>query len=192
MNRKILRIILIGIVFICFSACKGGEEQEQKGTPQKKRPAYSLMYKPQDTYELLPEKTIVLMEEPSEGTNRLCISAVAKELDLARISGLSFDVVFDPEYITYKTHSPGSFEGHDKASFAVVPKEAQPKELGVKIGFEPGTIKSTGKDKLMTLCFEALQDGNITIECANGEVLDTRKNKIAEVTWMGGALWIFP
>ena len=145
-------------------------------------------FKPNDSLDLVPPKTVILQPARAEGENNLCVDVVAKGVD--QVFQVSFDLTFDPAFVSYQDFKPGElFEQKGKADYKIGPKGDQKGKLEAKISSESGGPAS-GSGKLITLCFKGLQPGRGDILFENGELIDAHKKKVAGGNWIGGLLWI--
>jgi hypothetical protein len=188
MKVKFVFFFLMAIAVI-FSGCEGKKESEKKQAEKKGPTGYIINFKPNDSLELVPPKTIILQPSSAEGLNIFCLDVMAKGVD--RVSGLSFDLNFDAAFIRYQNFKPGTlFESTGKAVYQVAPRPDQKGKLGVKISMEAGGEGPSGTGKVVTLCLQALEPGRIDFQMEGGEMLDRQKKKVAEAKWVGGLLWV--
>jgi len=185
MKHKILRLLII-LSLITLGSCQKKKEPEKKEAPQKT--GYVVNFKPNDSLDLVPPKTIILQPARGSGENNFCLDVVAKAID--QVSQVSFDLNFDPAFVNYQSFQPGVlFEGKGKASYKVGLKGDQKGKLEVQISFESGGPAS-GNGNLVTLCFRGRQPGRGDILFENGELMGAQKKKVMEVNWVSGLLWI--
>jgi len=185
MKHKVLSLLII-LSLITLGSCQKKKEPEKKEAPQKT--GYVMNFKPNDSLDLVPLKTIILQPARGPGENQFCLDVVAKAID--QVSQVSFDLSFDPAFASYQSFQPGAlFEEKGKTGYKVGPKGDQKGKLEVRITFESGG-PATGNGKLVTLCFKGLQPGRADILFENGELIGPQKKKTAEVNWVGGLLWI--
>jgi len=179
----------IVVILISVNSCQGKKEPEKKEAPKKVAAGYIINFKPNDVLNLVPPKTLILQQPSPAEQNIFCLDVVVKTID--QVSGVVFELNFNPAGITYQSFKPGVlFEEKGKPVYQVGLKEDQKGKLFVKIFFESGKEWASGSGKLVTLCFKALQPGRNDILFENGELRDSKKKKIAGVTWVGGLLWI--
>ena len=187
MKYKILSLLII-VAMISLGACQKKKEPGKKEAPKKVSGGYVINFKPNDSLDLVPPKTIILQPAPGEGQNNFCLDVVAKGID--RVSQVSFDLTFDPAFVSYQSFQPGAlFEQKGKADYQIGPKGDQKGKLEAKISFESSGAAS-GTGKVATLCFKGLQPGRGDILFENGELIDAQKKKVAQTNWVGGLLWI--
>ena len=187
MKYKILSLLII-VAMISLGACQKKKEPEKKEAPKKVSGGYVINFKPNDSLDLVPPKTIILQPTRPTGENNFCLDVVAKAID--QVSQVSFDLNFDPAFASYQSFQPGVlFEEKGKPSYKVGPKGDQKGKLEAQITFESGGPAS-GNGKLVTLCFKGLQPGRGDILFENGELIGAQKKKVAEVNWVSGLLWI--
>lgn len=187
MKYKILSLLII-VTLISLCACQKKKEPEKKETAKKASGGYVMNFKPNDSLDLVPPKTVILQPARAEGENNLCVDVVAKAID--QVSTVSFDLTFDPAFMSYQSFGPGTlFEQKGKPGYQVGPKGDQKGKLEAKVTFESGGPAS-GSGKLITLCFKGLQPGRGDILFENGELIDAHKKKVAGGNWIGGLLWI--
>ena len=187
MKYKILSLLII-VAMISLGACQKKKEPEKKEAPKKVSGGYVINFKPNDSLDLVPPKTIILQPAPGEGQNNFCLDVVAKGID--QVSLVSFDLTFDPAFMSYQSFKPGAlFEQKGKADYQIGPKGDQKGKLEAKISFESSGAAS-GTGKVATLCFKGLQPGRGDILFENGELIDAQKKKVAQTNWVGGLLWI--
>jgi len=181
-------LLMVAIVF-SMSSCEAKKEPVKKEV-QKKAPAgYIVNFKPNDSPDLVPPKTLILLPSPADGQNMFCLDVIAKKVD--PISGVVFELNFDPAGVSYQSYKPGVlFEEKGKPVYEIGMKGDPKGKLGVKISSESGQGGTSGSGKLVTLCFKALQPGRVDLLFDNGELLDLKKKKMTEVTWVGGLLWV--
>jgi len=186
---KFLWSLWIIILALCFASCEAKKEPGKKEV-QKKAPAgYIVNFKPNDSPDLVPPKTLILLPSPADGQNMFCLDVMAKKVD--PISGVAFELNFDPAGISYQSYKPGVlFEEKGKPVYQIGTRGDQKGKLGVRISFESANAGATGTGKLVTLCLKALKPGRVDLLFENGELLDLKKKKMTEVTWVGGLLWV--
>ena len=186
---KVLWSLWIIILAFSVASCEAKKEPGKKEA-QKKAPAgYIINFKPNDSPDLVPPKTLILLPSPAEGQNMFCLDVTAKKVD--PISGVAFELNFDPAGISYQSYKPGVlFEEKGKPVYQVGTSGDQKGKLGVSISFESGNAGATGSGKLITLCLKALKPGRVDLLFENGELLDLKKKKMTEATWVGGLLWV--
>jgi hypothetical protein len=185
MKHKILSLLII-LSLIPLSSCQKKKEPEKKEAPQKT--GYVINFKPNDSLDLVPPKTIILQPARGAGQNNFCLDVVAKAID--QVSRVFFDLNFDHAFVSYQSFQPGVlFEEKGKPSYKVGPKGDQKGKLEAQITFESGGPAS-GDGKLVTMCFNGLQPGRGDILLENGELVGAQQKKVAEVNWVGGLLWI--
>ena len=181
--------LLIVAIVLSVSSCEAKKEPGKKEVPPKAPAGYIRNFKPNDSPDLVPPKTIILLQSPAEGQNIFCLDVIAKKVDL--ISGVVFELNFDPAGVSYQSYKPGVLlEQKGKPVYQVGMKGDQKGKLGVKISSESDNGGTSGSGKLVTLCFKALQPGRVDLLFENGELLDLKKKKMTEVTWVGGLLWV--
>jgi hypothetical protein len=188
MKYKILSLLII-VAVISLGACQKKKEPEKKEAPKKVAAGYVINFKPNDSLDLVPPKTVILQPAGrAEGVNNFCVAVVAKGVD--QLFQVSFDLTFDPAFVSYQDFKPGElFEQKGKAEYKVGPKGDEKGKLEVKIfSGSGGTVSGSGK--VITLCFKGLQPGRGDILFENGGLLDGHKKKIAETNWVSGLLWI--
>jgi hypothetical protein len=187
MKYKILGVFIL-IAIISLVACQKKKEPEKKETPKKVASGYVINFKPNDSLDLVPPKTIILQPAPAEGQNNFCLDVVAKGID--QVSQVSFDLTFDPASVSFQSFKPGAlFEQKGKADYKIGPKGDQKGRLEAKISFESGGAAS-GTGKVATLCFKGLQAARGDILFENAELIDAQKKKVAQTNFIGGLLWI--
>jgi hypothetical protein len=187
LKYKILSLLII-VAMVSLYACQKKQEAEKKETPKKVSGGFVINFKPNDSLDLVPSKTIILQPARAEGENDFCVDVVAKSLD--QVSTVSFDLTFDPALMSYQSSRPGSlFELKGKAGYKVGAKGDQKGKLEAQVAFESGGPAS-GSGKLVTLCFKGLQPGRGDMLFENGELIDAHKKKVAGGNWIGGLLWI--
>jgi len=184
---KILSLLII-VAMISLCACQKKKEPEKKEVPKKVSGGYVINFKPNDSLDLVPPKTVILQPGRAEGENNFCVDVVAKTID--QVSTVSFDLTFDPAFVNYQSFAAGAlFELKGKAGYKAGPKGDQKGRLEVKVTFESGGPAS-GSGKLVTLCFKGLQPGRGDILLENGELIDAQNKQVAGGSWIGGLLWI--
>jgi hypothetical protein len=179
------------IIALAFSvaSCEAKKEPVKKEVQKKAPVGYIINFKPNDSPDLVPPKTLLLLPSPADGQNMFCLDVMAKKVD--PISGVAFELNFDPAGVSYQSYKPGVlFEEKGKPVYQVGTSGDQKGKLGVRISSESGNAGTTGSGKLITLCFKALQPGRVDLLFENGELLDLKKKKMTEVTWVGGLLWV--
>ena len=187
MKYKILSLFII-VAVISLGACQKKKEPEKKEVPKKVAAGYVINFKPNDSLDLVPPKTVILQPAPAEGQNNFCLDVAAKGID--QVSQISFDLTFDPAFVSFQSFKPGAlFEQKGKADYKIGPKGDQKGKLEAKISFESGGAAS-GSGKVATLCFKGLQPGRGDILFENAELIDAQKKKVAQTNWVGGLLWI--
>ena len=192
MQVKIFRLFLLLalILVVPLSACskKSEEKAAKKEGPKKEGGGFVINFKPNDSLDLVPAKTLILQPGGNEGANNFCLDVVAKSID--EVSQVSFDLSFDPSLVAYRSFKPGTlFEQKGKVDYQVALKGDDKGKLGGKIGFESGG-PAAGSGKVATLCFQGQKAGRIDILFENGEMMDGKKNKVSGTNWVGGLLWI--
>jgi hypothetical protein len=184
---KILSLLII-VALVSLCACQKKKEPGKKEIPKKVSGGYVINFKPNDSLDLVPPKTIILQPARGEGQDNFCVDVVAKGID--QVSTVSFDLTFDPASMNYQSFAPGTlFEQKGKAGYKVGPKGEQKGKLEAKVTFESGGPAS-GSGKLVTLCFKGVQPGRGDILFENGELIDAQNKKVAGGNWIGGLLWI--
>jgi len=185
---KILSLLII-VALISLGACQKKKEVEKKEVPKKVSGGYVINFKPNDSLDLVPPKTIILQPAGrAEGENSFYLTVMAKGVD--QVSQVSFDLTFDPASVSYRDFKPGElFEQKGKAEYKIGPKGDQKGKLEVKISLgSSGTVSGSGK--VATLSFKALQPGRGDILFENGELIDGQKKPVPQTNWIGGLLWI--
>lgn len=188
-----LNIALILFLMLLFSlgACEKNQQPKHKeGAPEKKGSAgYVINFKPNDSPDLVPDQTLMLMQSPAQGNNHFCLDVNAKAFDT--MTEVSFTLNFDPALMDYQSFKPGSlFEAKGNVAYHVVPVPDQKGKLRVRVSFESGNTATGGTGKAVTLCFKAKTDGRSDVSLENGQVLDARKSRLNKVNWVGGLLWV--
>ena len=189
--KPTIALILALAVLFSLSACEGKKEPEPKATtPDKKGSAgYVINFKPNDSPELVPAKTLMLVQSPARDRNRFCLDVNAKGFD--PVAEVSFTLTFDPALVDYQSFQPGTlFEPKGKVAYQVAPLPEQKGKLRVKVSYESGSAATEGSGKAITFCFNAKDDGRGDILLENGQVLDGRKKPLGGVNWVGGLLWV--
>ena len=188
MKYKILSLLVI-VTLISLGACQKKKEPEKKEVPKKVSGGYVINFKPNDSLDLVPPKTIILQPAGrAEGENTFYLAVMAKGVD--QVSQVSFDLTFDPASVSYQDFKPGElFEQQGKAEYKIGPKGDQKGKLEVKISLgSGGTVSGTGK--VATLTFKALQPGRGDMLFENGELIGLQKKPVPQTNWVGGLLWI--
>ena len=178
-------------VSLSLSACEKKKEAEPRGAvPRPKDSAgYVINFKPNDSPDLVPAKTLMLVQSPAQERNRGCLDVNAKSFD--QIAEVSFTLTFDPAMADYQSFRPGTlFEPKGKVAYQVAPLPDQKGKLRVKVSYESGNTATGGTGKAVTFCFNAKDDGRGDILLENGQVLDTKKKQLEGVNWVGGLLWV--
>jgi hypothetical protein len=185
---KILSLLII-VALISVGACQKKKEPGEKEAAKKVSGDYVINFKPNDSLDLVPPKTIILQPAGrAEGENAFNLAVVAKGVD--QLSQVSFDLTFDPASVSYLGFKPGElFEQKGKVEYKIGPKGDQKGKLEVKISPEGGQTVSGG-GKVVILSFKGLQPGRGDILFENGELIDGRKKRLADTNWVGGLLWI--
>ena len=188
MKYKILSLLII-VALISLGACQKKKEADKKEAPKKVSGGYVINFKPNDSLDLVPPKTVILQPAGrAEGENTFNLAVVAKGVE--QLSQVSFDLSFDPASVSYQDFKPGElFEQKGKPEYKIGPKGDQKGKLEVKISLGSGATVS-GSGKVAILCFKALQPGRDDILFENGELFDGHKKKVAGTNWVGGLLWI--
>ncbi len=138
MKVKLFSLFLI-LALISLGACskKSAEKAEKKEAPKKVAGGFVINFKPNDSLDLVPAKTVILQPGGNEGANNFCLDVVAKSID--QVSQVSFDLTFDPALITYRSFKPGTlFEEKGKVDYKIGVKGDDKGKLAGKIGFESG------------------------------------------------------
>jgi hypothetical protein len=186
---KFLWSLWIITLALGFASCESKKEPVKKEVQKKAPVGYIINFKPNDSPDLVPPKTLILLPSPADGQNMFCLDVTAKKVD--PISGVAFELNFDPAGISYQSYKPGVlFEEKGKPVYQIGTSGDQKGKLGVRISFESGSAGATGSGKLITLCLKALKPGRVDLLFENGELLDLKKKKMTEVTWVGGLLWV--
>jgi cohesin domain-containing protein len=189
-TSKIALIVALAMWF-SVSACERKKEPERTATaPGKKGFAnYVLNFKPNDSPDLVPAKTLMLVQAPARERNRFCLDVNAKSFD--QIAEVSFTLTFDPALMEYQSFQPGTlFEPKGNVAYQVAPVSDQKGKLRVKVSYKSGNTATGGTGKAVTFCFNAKDDGRGDILFENGQVLDTGKKLVGGVNWVGGLLWV--
>jgi len=185
---KFFWTLMMIVIALTVSSCEAKKEPGKKEVPLKAPARYIINFKPNDSPDLVPPKTLILLPSPADGQNIFCLDVIAKKAD--PISGVVFELNFDPAGVSYQSYKPGVlFEEKGKPVYEIGMKTDQKGKLGVKIS-ESGPGGTSGSGKLVTLCFKALQPGRVDLLFENGELLDLKKKKMTEGTWVGGLLWV--
>ena len=188
MKYKVLSLLII-VALIGVGACQKKKEPESKEAAKKVTGGYVINFKPNDSLDLVPAKTVILQPAGRvEGENSFNLAVVVKGVE--QLSRVSCDLTFDPASVSYLGFKPGEFfEPKGKVDYKVGPKGDQKGKLEVKISLEGGQAVSGG-GKVVILSFKALQPARGDILFENGELTDGHKKKVAETNWVGGLLWI--
>ena len=189
MNKKILSLLLIPL-FISLFACQEKKEPEgKKEVKEGGQGGYVLNFKSNDTYKLVPSKTIIFREATTVNQDNCFLDVVAKEFD--HISEISFILISDPAYVKYKKYKAGTlFEETGKPVYDISLEGEKEGEVKIKISFESDGGAVSGSGKIVSLCFDPLKEGQIDFRLERGEILDQEKSKVAGVTYVGGILYI--
>jgi hypothetical protein len=184
-------LMFVVAVLFSLSACDKNKEPERKGTALQKTGSagYVINFKPNDSPDLVPAKTLMLVQAPTQGKNHFCLDVNAKGFD--QMAEVSFTLNFDPALVDYQSFQPGTlFEPKGNVAYQVAPLPDQKGKLRVRVFFESGNTTTGGTGKAVTLCFTAKDDGRGDMLLENGQVLDARKKQVGEVNWVGGLLWV--
>jgi hypothetical protein len=190
-------LILGAAASLALGACEGKSSAPQKGSVAEKTAAaqksgaagYVISFKPNDSPDLVPPGTLMLVQAPGPDKTSACLDLSAKAL--SRVAEIAFTVSFDPALVDYQGYQPGSLlEGKGKVAYQVAPLPEHKGKLGVKIGYESGGAEAEGTGKAVSLCFKAKADGRSDMALESGQVLDARKNRVDGVNWVGGLLWV--
>jgi len=189
MNQKFLSLLLLIAIFISLFACQKEKEHEKKEVKEREQAGCVLNFKPNDVFRLVPDKTIILQESSTVNQNNCFLDVVAKGLD--HVSEISFDLISDPAYVTYRDYKSGIlFEETRTPVYEVSLEGGKKGRLKIKIFFESGSGEISGSGKIVNLCFEPLKDGQVDFTLEKGKLLDLEKKDVAGVTWIGGILYV--
>lgn len=183
-------MFLLAVVF-SLSACerKRGPERTESAPPKQGSAGYVINFKPNDSPDLVPAKTLMLLQSPAQGMNAFCLGVNAKAFD--RMAEVAFTLNFDPAMVEYQSFQPGTlFEPKGTVAYQVALLPDQKHKLRVKVSYESGSTATGGTGNTVTLCFKAKSDGRSDISLENGQVLDAQKKPLGGVNWVGGLLWV--
>jgi hypothetical protein len=184
-------LMFVVTVVSSLSACDRNKKPERKDTALQKpgSAGYVINFKPNDSPDLVPAKTLMLVQAPTQGKNQFCLDVNAKGFD--QMAEVSFTLNFDPALVDYQRFQPGTlFEPNGKVAYQVAPLPDQKGKLRVRVFFESANTTTGGTGKAVTLCFTAKDDGRGDMLLENGQVLDARKKRLEGVNWVGGLLWV--
>lgn len=196
MNLRGLLMLAV-MVPLGLAACEGRPSAPPKSAAPEKNPAaeesgaagYVISFKPNDSPDLVPAQTLMLVPAASPDKSSVCIDLSAKAV--SRVAEVAFTVNFDPALVDYEGYRPGSLlEGKGKVAYQVALLPNQKGKLGVRIGYESGGAEAKGTGKAVSFCFKAKADGRSDIALESGQVLDAQRNRVDGVTWVGGLLWV--
>jgi hypothetical protein len=191
------RLILGVTVSLALSACEGKSDSPPKSSaPEKTASApkggtagYVISFKPNDSPDLVPARTLMLVPAPGPDKSSVCLDLNAKAV--SKVAEVAFTVNFDPSLVDYQSYQPGSLlEGKGKVAYQVALLPEQKGKLGVKVGYESAGAEAEGSGKVVSLCFKAKADGRSDIALESGQILDAGKNRVDGVNWVSGLLWV--
>jgi hypothetical protein len=195
---KLTGLLILGVAAsVALGACESKPSAPQKGAAPEKTAAaqksgaagYVISFKPNDSPDLVPARTLMLVQAPGPDKSSVCLDLSAKAV--SRVAEVAFTVGFDPALVDYQSYQPGSLlEGKGKVAYQVALRPEHKGKLGVKIGYASGGAEAEGTGKAVTLCFKAKADGRSDMALESGQVLDARKNRVDGVNWVGGLLWV--
>ena len=183
-------LIVVFAALLSLGACEKKRELEPKATaPSSPGTAgYVINFKPNDSPDLVPAKTVMLAQASAQGKNNFCLDVQAKAFE--ELAELSFTLNFDPAMVEYQSFRPGTlFEGKSKVAYQAALLPDQKNKLKVRISFETSAA-TAGTGKAVTLCFTAKADGRSDIVLENGQVLDAKKQAVGGINWVSGLLWV--
>jgi hypothetical protein len=188
-SRRVPIVVLA--VLVSLGACEKTQAPEPKAAALKPSGAtgYVINFKPNDSPDLVPAKTVMLVQSPAQGKNNFCLDVHAKAFE--ELAEVSFTLNFDPALVEYQSFQPGTlFEPKGNVAYqaALLPEEKG--KLSVRISFETGTTATGGTGKAVILCFKAKDDGRSDVTLDNGQVLDAKKTRLGGVNWVSGLLWV--
>lgn len=184
-------LIVVLAVLFSLSACEKKTEPEPKAAAANPSGAagYVINFKPNDSPDLVPAKTVMVVQSPAQGKNNFCLDVHVKAFE--ELAEVSFTLNFDPVLVEYQSFQPGTlFEPKGKAAYQAALLPDQKSKLRVRISFETAATAIGGTGKAVTLCFKAKADGRSDIILENGQVLDAKKNPLGGVNWVSGLLWV--
>ena len=191
-------LLIFGVAAVlALGACEGTPSSPPKSSAPEKRAAapksgaagYVMNFKPNDSPDLVPARTLMLVQAQGQDKSSVCLDLNAKAM--SRLAEVAFTLNFDPALVEYQSYQPGSLlEGKGKVAYHVALVPEQKGKLGVKVGYESGGAEAEGTGKAVSLCFKAKADGRSDIALEGGQVLDGRKNRVDGVNWVGGLLWV--
>ena len=184
-------LIVVFAALVSLSACEKKKELEPKAAATKPSGAagYVINFKPNDSPDLVPAKTVMLVQSAAQGTNNFCLDVQAKAFE--ELAAVSFTLNLDPAMVEYQSFRPGTlFEGKGNVAYQVALLPDQKNKLAVRISFETATSATGGTGKAVTLCFKAKADGRSDVVLENGQVLDAKKQAVGGVNWVSGLLWV--
>lgn len=201
MRYKLLPLLLLAILMVIY-ACQGKKEPEKKETQGKvSTEGFVINFRPNDSLDLIPDNTIILQLSGAEvvgghpksintGKEKdFCVDVLAKGID--SVSRVFFELNYNPGYTDYLSYKPGNlFEQKGVTVYKVGIKENLKGKMEVIISFASETTGISGTGNIVTLCFKALGDGRDDFLFENGELIDSQKEKVTGVNWVGGLLWI--
>lgn len=182
---------------LALGACEGKPSSPPKSSapeksgaaPKSGTAAYVVSFKPNDSPDLVPARTLMLVPAPGPDKGSVCLDLSAKAV--SKVAEVAFTVNFDPSLVDYQSYQPGSLlEGKGKVAYQIALMSEQKGKLGVKIGYESAGAEAEGSGKVVSLCFKAKADGRSDIALESGQVLDARKNRVDGVNWVSGLLWV--
>ena len=185
MKFNAVPIFVLTLLF-SLGACEKKQQPGQKtGAPEKKGSAgYVINFKPNDSPDLVPAKTLMLVQAPAEGTNNFCLDVNARVFD--SMTAVSFTLNFDPAMVEYQSFKPGGlFEPKGTVAYGVAPLPDQKGKLQVKVSFESGNTATGGTGNAVTLCFKAKAHGRSDVSLELGQVLDAKKTQSGQ-SQLGG------
>jgi cohesin domain-containing protein len=193
-----LRLLILGVAAaLALGACDSKPGAPQKSSaPEKSGPAqksgasgYVVSFKPNDSPDLVPARTLMLVEAPGPDKSSVCLDLSAKAV--SRVAEVAFTVNFDPAVVDYLSYQRGDLlERKGKVAYQVALLPEPKGKLAVKIGYESGGAEADGTGKAVSLCFRAKADGRSDVALERGQILDARKTRVDDVTWVGGLLWV--
>jgi hypothetical protein len=185
-------LLILGVAAsLALGACESKPSASQKSVaaPKSGTTSYVVSFKPNDSPDLVPARTLMLVPAPGPDKSSVCLDLSAKAM--SKVAEVAFTVSFDPSLVDYQSYQPGSLlEAKGKVAYQVALMPEQKGKLGVKIGYESAGAEAEGSGKVVSLCFKAKADGRSDIALESGQVLDARKNRVDGVNWVSGLLWV--
>ena len=181
-SRVLFLIPFLWSFFLILSACGGGGGGGGAGSPAPTG----------ITADFLPTSTtvssdrIAITKKTVQG-DTIILNVGATSLS-ALSAGAAFDLVFDPNLVSYVSYAPGIlYETNSSVSYQVALQSGTNNRLVVGISQQNGPGVN-GSGMMIQLTFKAIKIGSSNLTIQNNNLLSTSASLIPGLTWVTGAL----